>query len=258
MRVSSPLDHKLQFVALNRDGFVEIFIPDFWSSASVATASCKPLLGEMSVQNIPQGPAYFARFAGYITLCRVYVNAYTKYLPVKSALEDLFGSDAWYALKESNHLGTWRKYADKTLRAVELSITDSVEIYDEAWLGEVSSRLQEGKEQLRLADSIDEVVGVLAGTMIEMSFIQLGHMPRRKGQPGTYPLRKGEWRLNGFRSVVYVQTKAQKEDRFLSLQRQKIGFDEQFDLMAEYRRSKSQLAYSDWCRQKEKGTAKRA
>lgn len=180
------------------------------------------------------------------------VNEYTKYLSVKSALEDLFGSDAWSALKESNHLRTWRKYAEKTLKAVELSITDSVEIYDDEWMAEVSSRLQQGIEQLKSADSIDEIVGVLAGTMIEVSFIQLGHMPRRKGRPGLYPLRKGEWRLNGFRSVAYFQTKSQREDRFLSVQRRKIGVDEQFDLLAKYHRSKSKLAYSEWCAQIEK------
>lgn len=180
------------------------------------------------------------------------MNAYTKYLPLKSALEDLFGSDAWYALKESNHLGTWRKYAERTLKAVELSIKDSVEIYDDEWMGEVSSCLRQGMEHLKLANAIDEVVGVIAGTMIELSFTQLGQMPRRKGKQGPFPLRKGDWQLNGYRSVAYFQTKAQKEDRFFTLQRRKIGFDEQFDRMAEYRRSKSKLTYSEWCGQREK------
>lgn len=76
---------------------------------------------------------------------------------MKSALEDLFGSDAWYAFKEPNHLGTWRKYVERTFRAVELSIKDSVEIYDEEWMKDVSLCLQQGIEQLKLASSIDEV-----------------------------------------------------------------------------------------------------
>lgn len=175
------------------------------------------------------------------------MNAYTKYLPLKSTLEDLFGREAWYELKESNHLGTWRKYAERTLKAVDLSVQDSVEIYDEDWMKEVSLCLRQGMERLKSAGAIDDVVGVLAGTMIELSFIQLGHMPRRKGRSDPFPLRKGEWRLNVFRSVAYFQTKAQREDRYLAEQHQRIGFDEQFDLMAEYRRSKSKLAYSEWC-----------
>ena len=181
------------------------------------------------------------------------VNAYTKYLPLKSALEDLFGRDAWYALKESNHLGTWRKYAERTLKAVELSIKDTVEVYDPEWMEEVTSCLRNGMQHLKLVHEIDDIVGVVAGTMVEMSFLQLGHMPRRKGTSGPYPLRKGEWRFNGFRSVAYLQTKGQRENRFLSLQRREIGFDQQFDLMDEYRRSKSELAYPEWCAQRQHG-----
>lgn len=178
------------------------------------------------------------------------MNSYTKYLPVKSVLEDLFGSEAWYELKESNHVKTWRKYAEKTFKAVELSISDSVEIYDQEWMAEISQRLSRGLKELKLAHSIDEVLGVLAGTMIALSFTQIGHMPMRRGTPGPYPLRKGEWRLNGFRTAAYLQTKVQKEDRFLSIQRREIGFDRQFDLVAEYRASRSKLAYSEWCSQK--------
>jgi hypothetical protein len=47
-----------------------------------------------------------------------------------------------------------------------------------------------------------------------------------------------------------VQTPAQREALFLSKQRREIGFDAQFDLEAEYRRSKSKLPYSAWCAQR--------
>jgi hypothetical protein len=38
------------------------------NSALTANPSCKPLSGEISVQNIPHAPVYSAGFAGYITL----------------------------------------------------------------------------------------------------------------------------------------------------------------------------------------------
>ena len=44
------------------------FIPVLLDSALTASPICKPLPGGIRVQNIPQGPRYFARFAGYITL----------------------------------------------------------------------------------------------------------------------------------------------------------------------------------------------
>jgi hypothetical protein len=162
-------------------------------------------------------------------------------------MEDLFGRDAWYALKESNHLGTWRKYGQKALRAVERSIFDTVEIYDDQWLADISKRLSRGMEQVKQADAIDEVVGVLAGTMLEVSFLQVGHMPRLKGRDGSRALRKGKWKMNAFRSVVYLQTQEQRDNQFRAAQRRAVGFNEQFDLEAEYRKSKSTLSYRDWC-----------
>lgn len=49
-------------------GFVGNFILMLLNSAQTARPICKPLPGEISVQNIPQGPVYPAGFAGYITL----------------------------------------------------------------------------------------------------------------------------------------------------------------------------------------------
>ena len=42
--------------------------PLLLNSALTANPSCKPLSGEISVQNIPHAPVYSAGFAGYITL----------------------------------------------------------------------------------------------------------------------------------------------------------------------------------------------
>jgi hypothetical protein len=140
-----------------------------------------------------------------------HVNTYTKYLTLKSAMEDLFGSEAWYALKESNHLGTWRKYARRTLRAVEVAVKDTVQVYDEEWLREVCECLERGNKAIGTAATIDDVVGVIAGTLVEVSFLQIGFMPRRKGRARKYPVRKGEWKFDGFRSVAYLQTNEQRE-----------------------------------------------
>jgi hypothetical protein len=179
------------------------------------------------------------------------VNAYTKYLTLKSAIEDLFGSEAWYALKESNHLGTWRKYGERTLRAVEIAVKDTVEVYDEEWLSELCECVGRGIEAIRTADAIDEVVGAIAGTLVEVSFLQIGLMPRRKGRSGKYPVRKGKWKLNAYRSVAYLQTSEQREARFWGKQQKLIGFDDQLTLHAEYRKSKSKLPYSAWCAERE-------
>lgn len=178
------------------------------------------------------------------------MNAYTKYTRVKSAIEGIFGSDAWYALKESNHVPTWRRYAQKVLRAIRLSITDSIEVYDQEWLDQVCVCLDRGISDIGQENEIDEIIGVLAATTIEVSFLQIGSLPHCSERTSV-PLRKGSWKLNGHRSVVYLQTKEQKEAQFCYKQRKKIGFEAQLDLQATHHQSKSKLSYSEWCAQRE-------
>jgi hypothetical protein len=87
----------------------------------------------------------------------------------------------------------------------------------------------------------------MAATLIEVSFQQVGLMPRRRGHTGKYPLRKGQWKLDAYRSVAYLQTNEQKKAQFWSRQQERIGFENQQALHAQYRESKSKLSYSEWC-----------
>ena len=176
------------------------------------------------------------------------VNQYSKYMALKSVMEDVFGADAWYALKESNHIPTWRKYAQKLLKSIEFSIKDTVEIYDEEWMQLIEDCIHRGSSLLKSSDEIDEIIAVLAGVLVNVSFLQIGHMPRRKGGKKSPSFRKGNWKFDGFRSVVYLQTKEQQENLFLHNQYIKIGFDKQHDLRGEHYRSKSKLPYSEWCK----------
>lgn len=168
---------------------------------------------------------------------------------LKSAIEDTFGRDAWYALKESNHIPTWRKYAEKVLKAVKLSIHDTVEICDDDWLKEIDREIDKGLESIRRCREIDEIVADMAATLLRISFLQVGLVPRRKGKPGPFRLRKGQWNLSAFRSAVYLQTKEQKERAFWSAQQRRIGFDKQTALYSEWRSSGRGLSYVEWCKE---------
>ena len=179
------------------------------------------------------------------------MNRYEKYLVLKNAIENLFGSEAWYALKESNYVPTWRKYAEKTLKAVELAIKDTVEIYDDVWMTQVEEQISNGLELLKLNKEIDEIVGTLAGVMINVSFLQIGDRLLRSGSPQQFQLRKGKWKLNTYRQVVYLQTREQHELYFRDKQIRKLGMDKHYKLFLEYRGSKSKLSYSEWCKSRE-------
>lgn len=174
-------------------------------------------------------------------------NQYTKFLAFKGVVEDLFGSDAWYALKESNHIPTWRDYCLKTLKLLGLAIEDTVTVCDDDWKNQVSDILERGIDLLRGAKEIDEMISIVAASALQVSFLQIGLMPRLRGSNPKVSLRKGAWKLDTFRSVQYVQTDAQREQVFLSEQQGRIGFQRQFDLQTEHSKSGSKEKYSVWC-----------
>ena len=161
------------------------------------------------------------------------MNEYSKYLPVKSAIESLFGKKAWYALKESNSIPDWRKYTEKTLKAIQLSIHESVKHFDSDWRDEIDNEIKRGIDSIKLSKSIDEIIASLAGALINISFLQVGYMPQRKGSSHNITLRKENWDLSHHRSVIYLQSQEQKERLFWSKQQRKTGFEEQMKIRAE-------------------------
>ena len=168
---------------------------------------------------------------------------------LKSAIEDLLGNQAWLELKETTSLATWRRYVLKLFDAIELSIHSTIHIHDVEWLEDIKGNLTHGRDLTQVAKNIDDLVAALSATLLRQVFLQLGSFPSRKTVKSV-PLRSEHWRFNGFRSVQIVQSPQQKEDLFKSKQRRKIGYEVQFDLEAEYRRSRSKLPYSTWCEQR--------
>jgi hypothetical protein len=168
---------------------------------------------------------------------------------LKSAIEQLLGRDAWYDLKETTSLTPWRKYVLKLLKAIRVSIHESVEMRDQAWLDAVGENLLRGEEAARASKDIDDLLSCFTATLLRQVFLQLGALPNRKGRPAV-SLSKENWRLNGQRSVLYVQSKAQLEYVFWNEQQSRIGFEKQMELHNEHRWSKSELPYSEWCRKR--------
>ena len=180
------------------------------------------------------------------------MNEYTKFLPVKSAIEDLFGKEAWYALKDSNSIQDWKKYCKKILNALRLSIHESVKHFDIEWIEEIDQEIARGLDSIKRSDSIENVIASLAGALINISFLQVGFMPRRKGRSQRVTLKKENWNLSLYRSVIYLQSPDQRERKFWSEQQCQIGFQNQIELHHKYKSSKSELTYSEWCAKNEK------
>ena len=166
---------------------------------------------------------------------------------LKSAIEQLLGRDAWSDLKETTSLTPWRKHVLKLLNAIRVSIRESIHIRDEAWADAVEENLALGEKAVKTSKDIDELLSCFTATLLRQVFLQIGSLPYRR-TASNVSISKENWCLNGQRSVQYVQSQAQLEAIFWDMQHSQIGHEKQLKLHNEYRRSKSKLSYSEWCR----------
>jgi hypothetical protein len=173
---------------------------------------------------------------------------------LKTAAEQLLGRQAWLDLKECTSLATWRAYVMKLLRAVRVSMEESIEICDSEWIEAVRENLNRGMDSTRSSKDIEELLSGFSATLIRQVFLQIGMLPNRATKDRV-TLSGNNWCLNGHRSVQYVQTRSQIESAFWSAQQRRIGFRKQMDLHVAYRASKSKLPFSQWCRERRSARA---
>ncbi len=131
---------------------------------------------------------------------------------IKSVFEELFGKQAWYKLKECTDLKVWKTESLQLLKAVEISIDSTVQVFDDTWRIEITRLLEKSKKSIRVSKSIDELFAELAAAFIRLSFMQLGHMPNRQTRDDI-TLKAKYWNFSRYRNVQYTQTKAQKESK---------------------------------------------
>ncbi len=175
------------------------------------------------------------------------MDIYSSHFSLKSSLEDIFGRDAWYQLKETTDVSVWKKYIAKTLKALNVASQQTVLVHDNEWREDFTKTINDGLERIKVLNDIDELISELANTLLKISFLQIGFMPNKKAVDNQVTLKKENWKLDKFRTVLYTQTLEQKENLFKHKQQKQIGFRQQNELLAEYRRSKSKLSYSEWC-----------
>lgn len=133
-----------------------------------------------------------------------------RYYALKATLERVWGKGTYADLKHCSDLKVWKKYLQRTLEAIGLSVSETVEIADQSWREEIASILEMGGNRLRAASDFDELFQAFAATLIELSFHQIGLCPQRV-LSSRATLRKGGWNLSAYRSVQYVQSEEQKE-----------------------------------------------
>ena len=135
----------------------------------------------------------------------------SQYYPLKAVIEAVLGTDAYLTVKESASLPCWRTEVRRLLGAIGRSIEDTVDVADDQWRREVQEQIDLGDKLLGSADDVDELFAALAATVTRLSFLQVGLLPRPVPGVRRRPIRKGEWRLDTFRTVQYVQRDEQRK-----------------------------------------------
>lgn len=170
----------------------------------------------------------------------------SQYCALKFAIKQLLGNQAWLDLKECTSLSTWRAYVLKLIKAVRVSIEESVEVRDQMWMDAVIDNLKRGTESVKSSKDIDSLLSGFSATLLRQVFLQIGTIPNHQSARRV-TLRRETWRLNYHCSV---QSLAQVEAVFWSEQQRRIGIERQMELHYEYRVSKSKLPFSQWCRER--------
>jgi len=133
-----------------------------------------------------------------------------RYYRLKAVFERIWGKDTYLDLKHCSDLKVWKRYCERTLRATELAASDTVLIADDTWHKELAEIIEHGLEGVKTAKGFDDLFQNFAATYAEISFHQLGFMPSLR-LTSRAQLCKGNWQLDAFRSVQYVQSAEQKE-----------------------------------------------
>lgn len=131
---------------------------------------------------------------------------------LKHLFENLFGSNAWYDMKHSTDISKWKKYCARLLSAIEVSANVTVQIADNQWFSELAREVAHGKELIKLSENFEQLFANLAGSLGNISFLQLGLIPTRLSQESITLRHPSNWKLDCYRSVQYVQNQQQMKN----------------------------------------------
>ena len=175
-------------------------------------------------------------------------DPYARNFYLKSVMEETFGKRAWYDLKETTDERIWKKYFEKSLKSFEVAIKETVKIKDDEWLEGVLLNISDGIARIKQVTTFDEALSIFCATLLRQSYLQMGSIPRRRttGSDKCVTLHGVNWKLDGFRSVQYVQSSEQRANLFLSKLQKEVGFEEEMRLFREYQDSGSACSFEKW------------
>jgi hypothetical protein len=134
----------------------------------------------------------------------------SQFYPLKAAFEQILGKRTYRKLKETATLSDWKVETKKLLKAIELSLTETVKVADAEFHKEAKQILDLGCAHTKSAKDISELFAGLSATLTRVVFLQIGYIPAHD-RVESISLTQKNWNLACVRSVQYVQSSEQKE-----------------------------------------------
>lgn len=134
----------------------------------------------------------------------------SQFYPLKAALDQILGKRTYRRLKETADFSDWKREITKLLKAIELSIIETVKVADAEFHTEVKQILELGRAQTKGAKEISELFAALSATLTRLTFLQIGFMHGHHNVE-LVPLAQKNWNLSCVRSVQYVQSVEQRK-----------------------------------------------
>ena len=174
-------------------------------------------------------------------------DPYNRNIHIKFEIDNALGPSAWYALKKATDAAVWKKHFEKMLRSYLVAAKATVTVADDCWHQEFQANIMTAIKGVRSAGGFDSALDVFCAALIRQSYLQLGMVLNRRGSAReSFPLVSGNWRLNAYRTVQYVQTREQRDRRFKVRLQTEIGVEAQHQALRDYERSKSDLSFENW------------
>jgi hypothetical protein len=134
----------------------------------------------------------------------------SQFYPLKAAFEQILGRRTYRKLKETATLSDWKVETKKILKAIELSIAETVKVADAEFYKEAKQLIELGHIHIKSAKDISELFASLSATLTRIIFLQIGYIPAHNSLESV-PLTQKNWNLACVRSIQYVQSTEQKE-----------------------------------------------
>jgi hypothetical protein len=147
----------------------------------------------------------------------------SQFYPLKDVLEQLFGKATYDRVKETAGLREWKAETTKLLKAIEIAISATVQVADDAWRDEIRDILKLGRRHIATSRSVTALFAHLSATLTRLVFIQIGFLPLGHYRDRVVPLTAKRWKLDPVRTVQYVQSADQRATAQCLHQRRKTA-----------------------------------